>query len=60
MYSIKSLLYNTQKHRNTPCTKSVRLRSIFTLKSAPQLRFLCIVRPMSHKRWGLRLDGLCA
>ncbi|MFS7961815.1 hypothetical protein Hanom_Chr08g00719481 [Helianthus anomalus] len=52
MYNIKSLLYNTQKHRNALCTKSVRLRSIFTLKSAPQLRFLYIVRLMSHMAMG--------
>ncbi|MFS8019673.1 hypothetical protein Hanom_Chr15g01406461 [Helianthus anomalus] len=54
MYSIKSLLYNAQKHRNTPMYKKrapqLRLRSIFTLKSAPQLRFLYIVRLMSHKQ----------
>ncbi|MFS8033926.1 hypothetical protein Hanom_Chr17g01575241 [Helianthus anomalus] len=30
----------------------LRLRSIFTLKSAPQLRFLYIVRLMSHKTMG--------
>ncbi|MFS8005775.1 hypothetical protein Hanom_Chr13g01241241 [Helianthus anomalus] len=30
----------------------LRLRSIFTLKSAPQLRFLYIVRLMSHKAMG--------
>ncbi|KAJ0511362.1 hypothetical protein HanIR_Chr11g0551121 [Helianthus annuus] len=41
-----------------------RLRSIFTLKSAPQLRFLYIVRLTSHKAMGyaprcaLRLSAL--
>ncbi|MFS7967553.1 hypothetical protein Hanom_Chr09g00787031 [Helianthus anomalus] len=30
----------------------LRLRSIFTLKSAPQLRFLYIARLMSHKAMG--------
>ncbi|MFS7970914.1 hypothetical protein Hanom_Chr09g00826521 [Helianthus anomalus] len=30
----------------------LRLRSIFTLKSTPQLRFLYIVRLMSHKAMG--------
>ncbi|KAJ0872539.1 hypothetical protein HanRHA438_Chr11g0524831 [Helianthus annuus] len=34
------------------CAPQLRLRSIFTLKSAPQLRFLYIVRLTSHKAMG--------
>ncbi|MFS7958096.1 hypothetical protein Hanom_Chr07g00674151 [Helianthus anomalus] len=44
MYSIKSLVYNTQKHRNTPCTKSARLSCAlyrFSPKKRASARLSC-------------------